>query len=79
MPRSQQPKSENVQVQPAKSAKQPESYDINDLFNCVDHDDSFDKYQQDTHNANKQTNKQESVELDWSDADEFNFSDDVPF
>lgn len=74
--RSQQPKSENVQVKPAKHAKQPESYDINDLFNCVDHDDNFDKYQKHTHNANKQ----ETVEFDWSDADdEFNFSDDVPF
>lgn len=73
--RSQQPKSENVQVKPAKPAKQPESYDINDLFNCVGHDDDFDKYQQYTHNINKQ----ESVEFDWSDADEFNFSDDVPF
>lgn len=71
MLRSQQPKSEVVQAKPEQS----ENYDINDLFNCVDHDDSFDKYQQHTHNANKQ----ESVEIDWSDADEFNFSDDVPF
>ncbi|WP_084976470.1 hypothetical protein [Plesiomonas shigelloides] len=71
--RSQQPKSENVQVQ---TVKQSENYDIDDLFYCVDHDDNFDKYQKHTHNANKQ----ETVEFDWSDADdEFNFSDDVPF